>query len=99
MASARVVQGKSVTGTEAEKPSRREFLYYVWGASLALALGGTAAGVTWYMLPRPKPGDIITVSPEDVPLRGSLTSFPEGKFHLIHTDTDEVWLRELGKTI
>ena len=40
------------TITVASKPiSRREFLYYVWGASGALALTGACGLSAWYLLP------------------------------------------------
>jgi hypothetical protein len=69
-------------------PSRREFLYCVWGASMAL--GGAATGVAWYALPRPKPGESVTIAPENLPFIGSLLSFPASRFHLAHTETDEL---------
>lgn len=39
------------TAVETKPISRREFLYYVWGASGALALTGACALSAWYLLP------------------------------------------------
>ena len=36
--------------------TRREFLYYIWGASLALFLVETTGLTIWFMLPRFKEG-------------------------------------------
>jgi cytochrome b6-f complex iron-sulfur subunit len=38
--------------------TRREFLYYIGGASLALITAGTCGGVLWYTLPDNRVGEI-----------------------------------------
>jgi cytochrome b6-f complex iron-sulfur subunit len=37
-------------------PSRREFLYYVWGASIVMLLGEATVVILWFSLPRFKEG-------------------------------------------
>jgi cytochrome b6-f complex iron-sulfur subunit len=38
--------------------NRREFLYYIGGASLALITAGTCGGVLWFTTPDPRAGEI-----------------------------------------
>lgn len=92
MATARVIHTDAGSRAQAEKPSRREFLYYVWGASMAMALGGTAAGLVWYMMPRPNRDDLFLVTPDNVPAIGSYiwirTRGMHKSFYIAHTDVD-----------
>ena len=37
--------------------TRREFLFYVWGASIALLLGQSTGIIIWFMLPRFRAGE------------------------------------------
>src|SRR5688572_10688323 len=85
---------KSAATPKAEKtaevgvsaPSRREFLYYIWGASLALVAGEITAGVLWFAYPRFKAGEFggtFSVSTGDVPTSNTAPiSKPEGRFWL-----------------
>ena len=70
-------------------PSRREFLYYIWVASMALLLGETSAGLIWFAFPRFKEGEFggaFAFNPEELPPAGSApTSVPAGRFHVTHT--------------
>lgn len=71
-------------------PSRREFLFYIWGASMVLLLGEATAGLIWFALPRFKEGEfggIFKFSPEDLPQNpgGDPVSVPSGRFHLSYT--------------
>jgi cytochrome b6-f complex iron-sulfur subunit len=67
-------------------PSRREFLYYIWGASFALIAGQITAGVLWFAFPRFAEGEFggtFTVDPTELPSAGSApVSKPEGRFWL-----------------
>jgi nitrite reductase/ring-hydroxylating ferredoxin subunit len=97
MATARVVHTDAGSRAQVEKPSRREFLYYMWGASMALALGGTAAGVAWYMLPRANPDEIVTWELDNLPHPGSTALVrPElrnqwsERFSIAHTYDDSL---------
>ena len=70
-------------------PSRREFLYYIWGASMALLLGQTSAGLIWFAFPRFKEGEFggtFAFNPEELPGAGAApVTIPSGRFHITHT--------------
>lgn len=67
-------------------PSRREFLYYIWGASFALIAGEITAGVLWFSFPRFAEGEFggtFTIDPTELPeADGAPVSKPEGRFWL-----------------
>lgn len=67
-------------------PSRREFLYYIWGASMALFLGQATAGLIWFAFPRFAEGEFggtFTIDPAEVPPMGEPPiSKPAGRFWL-----------------
>ncbi len=71
---------------EVSPVSRREFLYYIWGASIALLLGEVGAGIIWFALPRFKEGEFggkFPVAVTDLPVLGDApVSVPEGRYHL-----------------
>jgi len=101
MATATSIRAKSATPSSANAqatasvqvaaPSRREFLFYIWGASIALLLGEASAGLVWYMFPRFKEGEFggtFTFNPEDLPAVGAApVSVPAGRFHIAHTES------------
>jgi len=68
--------------------TRREFLYYIWGASIALVTAETAGAILWYALPRFKAGefggtfqlDVAKVPAADSPP----VAYNEGKFWLVN---------------
>jgi len=70
--------------------SRREFLYYIWGASLALLLGETTGAIVWFALPRFRAGEfggIFNFDPASLPQKGSPpVGFPAGKFWISNTN-------------
>jgi cytochrome b6-f complex iron-sulfur subunit len=83
----------AATEVKVEAPSRREFLYYIWGASMALLLGQATAGIIWFALPRFKEGTfggVFNFPPEKVPsLAGAApVSEPAGRFHVVRTAED-----------
>lgn len=99
MATVTAAEGKSRAAakpTEAvavSAPSRREFLYYIWGASIALLLGQAGAGLIWFALPRFKEGTfggIFEFPPDRLPAvaGGAPVSQPEGRFHVVRTQDD-----------
>ncbi|MGH2605970.1 MAG: hypothetical protein ACRDG5_05205, partial [Anaerolineales bacterium] len=50
--------------------SRREFLYYLWGASMAVFLAGGGGATIWFSLPRFREGEyggVITVPVSEIP--------------------------------
>ncbi len=73
--------------------TRREFLYYIWGASLALFLVETTGLTVWFMLPRFKEGEFggtFTLSIDNLPpVNDPPFNFPEGRFWLSNLNSTE----------
>lgn len=65
--SAAVTQAPAAPTVRVAGPSRREFLYYIWGASILLLVGEAVAALVWYGLPRFKEGTFggIFIVPAD----------------------------------
>ena len=68
--------------------TRREFFYYVWGASMALFMAEMGGALIWFALPRFKPGEFggkFTIPIEIIPPPDAADplDFPEGRFWLI----------------
>jgi len=93
----------SVTKAQADKPiqtqvvdvsapTRREFLYYIWGASIALLLGEATAGLIWFALPRFKAGEfggVFTYLAKDLPEEGAAPlHVPSARFWISNTKDD-----------
>lgn len=74
---------------EVSAVSRREFLYYIWGASIVLLLGEAGAAIIWFAMPRFREGEfggIISIPVDELPKPGDApVSVPTGRFHLSHT--------------
>jgi cytochrome b6-f complex iron-sulfur subunit len=90
-------QTKEDSGVSVAVPSRREFLYYIWGASIALLLGEATAGIIWFALPRFKEGTfggIFNYPPEAVPaVPGSApVNEPVGRFWMSNAENGVVAL-------
>lgn len=91
-------RGQAAAKTEEQvqvaPPSRREFLYYIWGASVVLLLGQTTAGILWFAYPRFAEGTfggVFTFPPEDLPAPGAdPESVPSGRFHVSHLEDDSL---------
>jgi cytochrome b6-f complex iron-sulfur subunit len=70
--------------------TRREFLMYIWAASLALASAGGAGAILWFAYPRFREGEFGGEFPIDVealPVVGDAPeSHPEGRFWLVQTE-------------
>lgn len=77
-------RGKAAAEVQVSAPSRREFLYYIWGASIALLLGEAGAGLIWFALPRFREGTfggIFNFPIDKIPaLNAAPTQVPEGRF-------------------
>jgi cytochrome b6-f complex iron-sulfur subunit len=71
--------------------SRREFLYYVWGASLALFTAEFTGLMVWFMLPRFREGEFggtFTLSVDVLPeINAEPFNYPDGRFWLVNLDT------------
>jgi len=84
-----VAQAQSTPSVQVAAPSRREFLYYIWGASIALLLGQATAGVLWFAFPRFREGEFggtFTFNPEELPTANTVpASVPAGRFHVSNT--------------
>ncbi|MCL5999594.1 MAG: ubiquinol-cytochrome c reductase iron-sulfur subunit [Chloroflexi bacterium] len=70
--------------------SRREFLYYVWGASMALFLAETVGVSVLFALPRFREGHFggkIKINAADFPaVNAAPVAHNEGKFWMVTTD-------------
>lgn len=73
-----------------DAPSRREFLYYIWGASIVLLLGQTTAGLLWFTYPRFREGEfggVFGYNPGDLPATGAPPEWiASGRFHVSNTE-------------
>lgn len=81
---------------EVSAPNRREFLYYIWGASILLIGGQATAGLIWFALPRFREGEFggtFVYGADQVgdmmPDAGTApVSIPAGRFHLSNTENE-----------
>ena len=96
MASVRAVEARAPTTNASANdvtvntPSRREFLFYIWGASMLMILGQSSVGIIWFMWPLFKEGEFGGVFKFDntaLPAAGDPpNSFPAGRFHITQPD-------------
>jgi cytochrome b6-f complex iron-sulfur subunit len=79
----------NVPDVQVKPINRREFLYYIWGASVALLLAQSGGAIIWFALPRFRAGEfggVFTVDPALVPAVGAPPAqFSSGKFWLSNT--------------
>lgn len=87
---AQPTQDSSAPQVMVDAPSRREFMYYIWGASIALLLGQASAGLIWFAFPRFKEGEFggaFPYDPENLPAAGTPPEWvASGRFHMSHTE-------------
>lgn len=73
--------------------TRREFLYYIWGASIALFTAQSAGFLVWFLIPRFREGQFggkFVISREKLPtINSEPVDVPEGRFWLVNLDTDQ----------
>jgi cytochrome b6-f complex iron-sulfur subunit len=90
---------KAGQSIQVSAPSRREFLYYIWGASIALILGQASAGLIWFALPRFKEGEFggtFSFAGDAIPPAGEPpVNIPSGRFWLSNI-TDEGFVALYG---
>lgn len=71
--------------------TRREFLYYIWGASMALFTAEITGLIIWFAIPRFREGEFggtFTVSTDALPsINDEPRNFPDGRFWLVNLDT------------
>lgn len=94
MATATVSQSSLTPRTEISEvemspPSRREFLFYIWGASMFMLVGQFTAIGLWFAFPRFREGEFGGVFPFDpaaLPAAGAApVSVPSGRIWMSHT--------------
>jgi cytochrome b6-f complex iron-sulfur subunit len=70
--------------------SRREFLYYIWGASMVMLLGAAGGIALWFALPRFRQGEFggdFVLLGSQIPAVGSPPQDnPQGRFWLSNTE-------------
>lgn len=75
------------------KMTRREFLYYIWGASMALLTAEFAGTLIWFLIPRFREGEFggrFPVLLENLPpVNAEPGNFAEGRFWLSNIDTTQ----------
>ena len=68
--------------------SRREFLYYLWGVSMAVFLAGGGGATIWFALPRFREGEyggVITVPVSEIPQPDSgPKEYAAGRFWIVN---------------
>jgi len=73
--------------------TRREFLYYIWGASIVLFAAQTVGLLIWFLIPRFREGEFggqFVLPLEAVPgVNAEPANFPDGRFWLTNLNTDE----------
>lgn len=71
--------------------TRREFLYYIWAASMALFAAQSGGLLIWFLIPRFREGEFggtFTLPVEGLPeVNGVPFNFPDGRFWLVNLDT------------
>ncbi len=94
-------EAKSAPAATTAPMTRREFLYYIWMASLALFTAQTGGAVLWFVVPRFKEGefggtftlDITAVPPPD----SGPTAYDDGRFWLVNLGDKDVSDERLPK--
>lgn len=73
--------------------SRREFLYYIWGASIALYAAQFSGLLIWFLLPRFREGEFggrFIVPVEELPaVNATPENKPDGRFWLVNLDSTQ----------
>lgn len=71
--------------------TRREFLYYVWGASIALVALQSVGALIWFLIPRFREGEFggtFTIDVNELPpINGEPANFADGRFWLVNLDS------------
>jgi cytochrome b6-f complex iron-sulfur subunit len=71
--------------------TRREFLYYIWGASIALFAAESAGLLVWFLIPKFREGEFggtFTVPIDELPeVNAEPVNKPDGRFWLVNLDT------------
>ncbi|MGA9533340.1 MAG: Rieske 2Fe-2S domain-containing protein [Anaerolineales bacterium] len=90
MADAQVEAEGEVEEVEGSSPplSRREFLYYLWGVSMAVFMAGSGGALVWFAMPRFREGEfggVFSLNLDLIPPQNSPPEeFPAGRFWLVN---------------
>lgn len=82
---------KKEVAVEVAGPTRREFLYYIWGASLLMFLGQSTAFFIWFALPRFREGEfggVFVFDGGEVPSQGT---------HPVEVPAGRLWMANTGE--
>jgi len=69
--------------------TRREFLYYIWAASMALLMAEAGGAILWFAYPRFKIGEfggLFRIESSEIPAPDTANpvDYPGGRFWLVH---------------
>lgn len=74
--------------------TRREFLYYIWAASMALFLAEAGGAIVWFAVPRFKAGEFGGIFTLDIaavpPVDSGPVAFDAGRFWLVNNGDKEL---------
>jgi cytochrome b6-f complex iron-sulfur subunit len=74
--------------------SRKEFLYYIWAASMTLFLAETGGAILWFLVPRFKEGEFGGDFPLDIaavpPVDSGPVPYDSGRFWLVNNGPKEL---------
>jgi cytochrome b6-f complex iron-sulfur subunit len=82
-------EAQALPGVSSRVPlSRREFLYYLWGLSMALFMAEVGGALIWFALPRFRAGEfggVFSVPIAEIPTPDAdPDEFPAGRFWLVN---------------
>jgi cytochrome b6-f complex iron-sulfur subunit len=73
--------------------TRREFLYYIWGASIVLLTAQASGVLIWFLIPRFREGEFggsFLKALTDLPdINAAPNNFADGRFWLVNLDTNQ----------
>lgn len=85
---ARATRTSQTTAVAIPPMTRREFLYYIWAASMAMFMAGSGGAILWFAIPRFKAGEfggIFTLDVSEVPPPDSEPkAYDAGRFWLVN---------------
>ncbi len=81
-------------GVATPELTRREFLYYMWAASMVVFLGGATGVTIWFALPIFREGEfggVFTIPIDDIPAPDTdPKEFAEGRFWLVNLGEESI---------
>ena len=84
----------ATTASNVAPMTRREFLYYLWAASMALFMAQTGGAILWFAVPRFKAGEfggVFELDLAELPAAGSgPKAFDAGRFWLVNLAQSDI---------